>query len=73
MLAALTCGGRHSRPDTCRVGRADLGHNDVGYTNRSANGSVAGRQIITPNIDRLADGGVILTNYYVQEMCTPTR
>eukprot|EP01051_Picozoa_sp_SAG22_P020961 SAG22_NODE_4432_length_1271_cov_1.285836_2_plen_233_part_00 len=61
------------RPDIVFVLVDDLGHNDVGYTNRTANGTVAGRQIITPNIDKLADGGLVLTNYYVQEMCTPTR
>ncbi|CAG5126095.1 unnamed protein product, partial [Candidula unifasciata] len=32
-----------------------------------------GSDIKTPNIDRLAQQGVILDNYYVQPMCTPTR
>ena len=49
------------------------GHNDVGYTNRTANGSVGGRGIITPHINALADEGIKLARYYVQEMCTPTR
>eukprot|EP00729_Bicosta_minor_P020435 gene20435-28689_t len=39
----------------------------------TANGTVMGRKIQSPNIDRLAKNGVILTQNYVQEMCTPTR
>ena len=42
----------------------DLGWSDVGF-----HGSV----IETPNIDKLANEGVILENYYVQPLCTPTR
>ena len=42
----------------------DLGWSDVGFQ-----GSV----IHTPNINRLATEGVILENYYVQPLCTPTR
>lgn len=42
----------------------DLGWSDVGFQ-----GSV----IHTPNINRLAADGVILDNYYVQPLCTPTR
>ena len=51
----------------------DLGHNDVGYNNRSADGSTAGRKIISPNIDEMADTGIKLLHYYVQPICTPTR
>jgi len=51
----------------------DLGHNDVGYNNRTASGAPSGRKIQSPNIDRLADAGIKLTTNYVQEMCTPTR
>lgn len=43
----------------------DLGWSDVGYQNMSI--------ISTPNIDQLASEGVILDNYYVQSVCTPTR
>ena len=42
----------------------DLGWSDVGF-----HGSV----IKTPNIDKLANEGVILDNYYVLPLCTPTR
>ena len=51
----------------------DLGHNDVAYNNRSADGSTAGRKIISPNIDEMADTGIKLLHYYVQPICTPTR
>ena len=42
----------------------DLGWYDVGYHNP---------KIQTPNIDKLAKDGVKLDNYYVQQVCTPTR
>ena len=35
--------------------------------------STAGAQIPTPHIDRLAREGVILNNYYVHPVCSPTR
>lgn len=42
----------------------DLGWSDVGFH---------GSKIQTPNIDKLASNGVILDNYYVLPICTPTR
>ena len=42
----------------------DLGWHDTGYH---------GSEILTPNIDKLANNGVKLENYYVQQSCSPTR
>ncbi len=43
----------------------DLGYADVGF-----NGCT---DIRTPNIDRLAKSGSVLSSYYVQSVCSPTR
>ena len=42
---------------------------DLGYTDLSAYGS----EIETPNIDRLADQGVKLSNYHTSPSCAPSR
>ena len=44
----------------------DLGYNDVSY-------NAILSAVKTPNIDTLAQEGVILDNYYVQPQCSPTR
>lgn len=56
----------YSRPSNSLVLMVldDVGWCDVGYH---------GSDFATPNIDRLAAGGVRLERYYVQEVCSPTR
>lgn len=53
-----------SKPNIVFILADDLGWKDVGYH---------GSDIKTPNIDKLAETGVRLEEYYVQPMCTPTR
>jgi len=60
----LNFAGSFKAPHIVLVVIDDLGWSDVGFQ-----GSV----IHTPNINRLANEGVILENYYVQPLCTPTR
>ena len=40
------------------------GFNDIGYRNP---------EVISPNLDKLANEGVILDRNYVQAVCTPSR
>lgn len=44
----------------------DQGFNDVGYASIDLKGA-------SPSIDRLANDGITLTNYYSQHLCTPAR
>ena len=43
---------------------------DLGYADCGFNG---GKEILTPNIDKLAKDGAVLESHYVQPVCSPTR
>ena len=60
--AAAQQGTAH--PNIVYIMADDLGWKDVGFH---------GSDIKTPNIDKLAEAGVRLEQFYVQPMCTPTR
>ncbi len=53
-----------NQPNIVYIVADDLGWKDVGYH---------GSDIKTPNIDKLAENGARLEQFYAQPMCTPTR
>jgi arylsulfatase B len=62
--AAAAERGAAPRPHIVYIVADDLGWKDVGFH---------GSDIKTPNIDKLAQEGARLEQFYVQPMCTPTR
>ncbi|XP_078377383.1 arylsulfatase B-like [Oculina patagonica] len=63
-LSVVPANASASPPHILFVVVDDLGWSDVGFH---------GSKIQTPNIDKLASEGVVLDNYYVLPICTPTR
>ena len=53
----------------------DAGWNDFGFTRgiEAPEADLLGPQAITPNIDALAKGGIILANHYAYRYCSPSR
>jgi arylsulfatase A-like enzyme len=64
-LIAQPAFAKPPKPDVVFILADDLGYNDVGFA--------GGKEIKTPNIDKLAAAGTVLTQFYVQPVCTPTR
>jgi len=71
LALSLICGGAAaktlepgSRPNVLLIVADDMGYMDAGFL---------GSEIKTPNLDRLAKTGTILTDYYASPMCAPTR
>ena len=71
-LRAVTCSfpssatreGGSKLPHILLIVVDDLGWNDVGFRSH---------QIKTPYIDAMAKGGIVLNQYYVQDVCSPSR
>ncbi len=63
-LAALTAAEK-SKPNIVYFLIDDLGYADCGFN--------GGKDIRTPNIDKLAKAGAVLKSFYVQPLCSPTR
>ena len=63
LLAACTA-ERAERPNFLVILADDMGYSDIG---------VMGSEIQTPNIDRLAARGMLMTHFRVHMLCSPTR
>jgi arylsulfatase A-like enzyme len=64
VLPHIAYSQRTTKPNIVYIVADDLGWKDVGYH---------GSDIKKPNIDKLAETGARLEQFYVQPMCTPTR
>ncbi len=53
------------KPNIVYILADDMGYGDPGY--------MGSKDLRTPNIDKLARGGTILSSFYVQSVCSPTR
>jgi len=65
-LISIVAAARARTPDIVFILADDLGYNEMGFMNST-------RGLITPHLDGLAAGGIVLRNYYVQPICSPTR
>ena len=67
MFALLVHESSSTKPNILLILVDDLGWNDVGFHGKL-------ESALTPNISSLAtNDGLILNNYYVQSLCTPSR
>ena len=67
-LATLACPSR-TLLAACLTSRLFMRRR--GYDDLSLTGG--GSQILTPTLQRLATEGIVMSNYYVNPICTPTR
>ncbi|MEN8715094.1 MAG: sulfatase-like hydrolase/transferase, partial [Verrucomicrobiales bacterium] len=64
LSAALLCFSGNAAPNIVLIVSDDMGYSDLGCY---------GGEIETPHLDALAEKGLRFTNYYVNNMCWPTR
>ncbi|MBX2847162.1 MAG: arylsulfatase [Acidiferrobacterales bacterium] len=55
---------QNARPNLLLIMADDLGYTDLG---------AYGSEIVTPNLDQLANDGLLLTDFHNQAVCAPTR
>jgi arylsulfatase A-like enzyme len=70
LLIALLCISMQAHAQNKKPNIVFLLIDDLGYADCGFNG---GKDILTPNIEKLAKEGSILKNHYVQPVCSPTR
>ena len=63
-IAQRSSGHRNKKPNIVLIMADDLGYSDIGCF---------GGEINTPNLDRLASGGMRFTQFYNSAKCSPTR
>ena len=63
-LPSLSCSAAAKRPNIVLIMGDDIGYSDIGCY---------GSEIHTPNLDRLAAGGLRFTQFYNMAKCNPTR
>ena len=66
LMAVAGAAAAPTKPHVVWVVADDLGYDDLALTG-------AGSDVKTPTLSRLAKEGSVLSNYYVNPICTPTR
>lgn len=65
VCAPVTLMAAPTKPNIIYILADDMGYGDPGF--------MGSKDLLTPNIDRIAHEGSILSSYYVQPVCSPTR
>ena len=67
LVAASSCAAAAPQPNILMVLVDDWGYANFGLHNP------ANAEVVTPNLDALAQGGVLLDRHYVFKYCSPSR
>ena len=65
-ILTISTASQPQKPHVLLIVADDLGFYDTSIHNK-------GKGPKTPNLDKLSTSGVLLDNYYVQYLCSPTR